>query len=82
MNREEGAVRFTTIMRDIFDNDDLQYGDNLRIANVPGWDSLGHMRFLSAVEKEFGVQFTSGEIDSFENAGNILDAILPRGARV
>jgi acyl carrier protein len=81
MNREQGAIRLTKIMRDIFDSDDLQYHDALTISNVPGWDSLGHMRFLSAVEKNFSIQFTSGEIDSFENAGNVLDAILMREIR-
>ena len=78
MNREEGAIRLTKIMRDIFDSDDLQYRDGLTIQSVPGWDSLGHMRFLNAVEKDFGVEFTSGEVDRFENAGGVLDAILLR----
>src|SRR6202034_285381 len=66
MNRDEGALRLTQIMRDIFDSDDLQYRDGLTISSVPGWDSLGHMRFLNAVEKDFGVEFTSGEVDAFE----------------
>lgn len=78
MNRDEGAIRLTIIMRDIFDSDDLQYRDGLTINSIPGWDSLGHMRFLNAVEKDFGVEFTSGEIDTFENAGSVLDAILLR----
>jgi acyl carrier protein len=82
MNREEGAIRLTRIMRDIFDSDDVQYRDGLTINSVPGWDSLGHMRFLNAVEKDFGVEFTSGEVDTFENAGNVLDALLLREARV
>jgi acyl carrier protein len=78
MNREEGAIRLTKIMCDIFDDDDLQYRDGLTMNSVPGWDSLGHMRFLNAVEKDFGVEFTSGEVDKFQNAGNVLDAILLR----
>ncbi len=78
MSREEGAARLTEIMRDLFDADDLQYSDTLKADDVEGWDSLSHVRFLVAVEQEFGLRFTSGEIDSFKNAGELLDVILQR----
>lgn len=28
-----------------------------RMGSLPGWDSLGHMRLVSELEKEFGVTF-------------------------
>lgn len=78
MPREEGAARLTELMRDVFDVDDLQFSDSLKADDVEGWDSLSHVRFLVAVEREFGFRFTSGEIDGFKNVGEVLDVIVRR----
>jgi acyl carrier protein len=81
MSREEGAERLSELMRDVFDVDDLEYRDSLKADDVEGWDSLSHVRFLIAVEKEFGFRFTSGEIDGFKNVGEVLDVIVRRATR-
>jgi acyl carrier protein len=78
MSREEGAARLIEIMRDVFEIDDLQYSDSLKADDVEGWDSLSHVRFLIAVEKNFSFRFTSGEIDGFKNVGEVLDVIVQR----
>jgi len=78
MSREEGAARLTEVMRNVFDIDDLQYRDSLKADDVEGWDSLSHVRFLVAVEEEFGFRFTSNEIDGFKNVGEVLDVIVRR----
>jgi acyl carrier protein len=78
MQREEAAARLTQIMRDVFDEDELEYRDSLTAGDVEGWDSLSHVRFLVAVEKGFGFRFTSGEIDGFKNVGEVLEVIVRR----
>ncbi len=78
MTREDGAARLTEIMRNIFDEDDVQYSDSLTADDVDGWDSLSHVPFLVAVEKSFGLRFTSSEMDSFKNVGELLDVIVRR----
>jgi acyl carrier protein len=78
MSREEGAARLTEVMRDLFEIEDLEYSDSLKADDVEGWDSLSHIRFLIAVEREFGLRFTSGEIDGFKNVGEMLDVIVRR----
>ncbi len=78
MLREDAAVRLTEVMRDIFDEDDVVYSDSLTAEDVEGWDSLSHVRFMVAVEKSFGLRFTSSEIDSFKNVGEMLDVIVRR----
>jgi acyl carrier protein len=81
MSREESADRLLEIMRDVFDVEDLEYCDSLKADDVESWDSLSHVRFLIAVEKEFGFRFTSSEIDRFKNAGEVLDVIVRRATR-
>jgi acyl carrier protein len=78
VNREEGATRLTEIMSDVFDVDDLTYADSLTADEVDGWDSLSHVRFLITVEKEFGLRFSSSEIEGFKNVGEMLDVIVQR----
>ena len=78
MLREAGVARLTAIMRDIFDDDEVEYRDDLTADDVSGWDSLSHVRFLVAVEKAFGLRFTSAEIDGFKNVGEVLDVIVWR----
>ena len=41
----------------------------------PTWDSLNHLRLMTAVEEEFGIQFSMDEIEGIETAGQ-LDALL------
>lgn len=78
MLREEGAIRLTEIMRNVFDEEDVQYSDGLTADDVEGWDSLSHVPFLVAVENSFGLRFTSAEMDSFKNVGELLDVIVRR----
>jgi len=47
--------------------------------DVPKWDSLGHMNMVSALEKEFGLQFEVDEIMEMATVQNILDVLARRG---
>jgi acyl carrier protein len=78
MDREVAAARLATIMRKVFDEDDVVFRDSLTADDVDGWDSLSHVGFLVAVEKNFGLRFTSSEIDGFKNVGEMLDVIVQR----
>ena len=78
MLREVGEARLIAIMRDIFDDDELVYRNDLTADDVIGWDSLSHVPFMAAVEKSFGFRFTSAEIDGLKNIGELLDVILRR----
>jgi acyl carrier protein len=78
VSREEAVARLIETMRDVFDVDDLEFRDSMTADDVEGWDSLNHVRFLITVEKEFGLRFTSGEIDGFKNVGEVVDVIVER----
>jgi acyl carrier protein len=78
MLRAVCEARLIAIMRDVFDEDELVYRDDLTADDVIGWDSLSHVPFLASVEKSFGFRFTSAEIDSLKNVGELRDVILRR----
>ncbi|HWS15238.1 MAG TPA: acyl carrier protein [Candidatus Methylomirabilis sp.] len=44
---------------------------------VPGWDSLSHVRVITAVEAEYGLRFRSVELIRLRNVGD-LQALIDR----
>lgn len=40
--------------------------------DVEGWDSLGHLRLMMAVEKEFRVKFTTEQVIGIESVRDII----------
>jgi acyl carrier protein len=51
--------------------------DDTVASEVPGWDSLSHVRILTAVEKEFGIQIRALEVIRLKNVGD-LQALVER----
>lgn len=76
MVRDEVIKRLLPIMEDTFDEDKIVYVDSLSADDIEEWDSLSHIRFMVAVEREFGVRFSTSEIEGFKNAGELVDAVL------
>lgn len=64
--------KVTEILRDVFDNDELVAADALTAADVDGWDSMGNVRVFLAIEQEFGVRFSTGEIGAIKNVGELI----------
>lgn len=80
MDRAEIIESLTTIMEDVFDVDDLEYKDSLSAADIEEWDSLSNIRFMVAVEKEFGIRFSNAEIEGLQNVGEMVSLIESKRA--
>ncbi|WP_254602050.1 acyl carrier protein [Sphingomonas bacterium] len=78
MDREAIIKRLVPLMEDVFDEDDLEYSDDLSADEIEEWDSLSHVRFIAATEKAFGVRFSTGEIEGFKNSGELVDALAAK----
>jgi acyl carrier protein len=63
------------LLIDVFEVDDLVPTRATAATDVPGWDSLGNIRFFLSIEQEFGIRFTAGEIGGIKNLGELTDAI-------
>jgi acyl carrier protein len=68
---DEILARVTRIVAGVLDQDDLELHEETVARDVPGWDSLSNVQILLAVEKHFGVRFTSREIQGLKDVGEL-----------
>ena len=61
------------IFRDILDNSRLNLTRESNASNVAGWDSLAHINLISAIEQQFRISFTLGELQELKNVGEMID---------
>ena len=78
MDRTEILSRANEIFCDIFDDDELVITDETTAADIEDWDSLEQINILVAMEREFGVKFSVGEVEGLANVGEMLDLIASK----
>jgi len=78
MSREEVFDKVQEIFRDIFDDENLVIQDSTNANDIDEWDSLTHISLVSAIEKEFGIKFALGELNSLKNIGAMIDIIVDK----
>jgi acyl carrier protein len=71
--------RLVEIFRTVFESDELQLTASTTAADVEGWDSVAHISLIFAIEEEFGFQFSSSELESIRNVGDLQLVIGERG---
>jgi len=66
------------IFIDVLDNPDIVLTRETTADDVEEWDSLNHIQLVVAIEKFFKQRFTSKEIQSWKNVGEMCDTINSR----
>jgi len=75
MNNEEILEKLTAIFKDELDNDDLILTNETTAEDIEEWDSLSHIQLIVAIEKAFKIRFTSSEIQSWNNVGEMISSL-------
>jgi acyl carrier protein len=77
MNLSQDDVQ--DVFRSVFDDDQLTVTQSTTAADVAGWDSLGHINLIIAIEKRFGIKFANAEISRLKadgsNVGTLIDML-------
>ena len=63
------------VFRDVFDDGEMLIEDGMESKDVDGWDSLTHINLLVALERKFGVAFTTGEMTRLKQPGQTIGSL-------
>lgn len=63
------------VFQEVFDDDELLVTPETKASDVAEWDSLMHVNLILAVEREFGVRFTSMEVATLVDVGHLAKLI-------
>ncbi len=64
------------VFRDVFEDDSLQFRDDLTAAEVEQWDSLRHVDMIIAVEEALGIRFATAEVARLKQPGQSASSLL------
>lgn len=78
MERAELFSKFNVIFEEVIDEGPISLTDETTADDVDGWDSLTQIQLVVAIEKAFDVRFTSDEIVSWKNIGEMVDCFLTK----
>lgn len=78
MDRIEILKQINIIFIDVLDNENVVIMESTQATDVDDWDSLTHIQLVVAIEKQFKIRFTSKEIQSWKNVGEMIDSILSK----
>ena len=79
MERSAILEQVNAVFVDTLDNEDVVVDETTTASDVDEWDSLTHIQLVVAIEKKFAIRFTSKEIQSWANVGEMIDCIQQKG---
>ena len=78
MEKSELLKAINAIFIDTLDDEDIVLTYETTANDVEDWDSLNHIQLVVAIEKHLKIRFTSQEIQSWKNVGEMIDCILTK----
>lgn len=78
MNKDAILDKLLAVFRDVFEDDELEISATTTAEDVDGWDSLMHVSLMINVERAFGVKFSSTQVASLKNVGELIDLVTAR----
>jgi acyl carrier protein len=78
MDKNQILEEVQEIFREVLDNEEIVLASETTADDIEEWDSLTHIQLIVAIEKHFKIKFTSKEILSWQNVGEMIDCIAAK----
>lgn len=76
MRQEEIYEALNAIFRNVLDDEDITLTPATTARDIEQWDSLSHVELVVEIEHQFHIKFTSLEIMSWQNVGQMVESIV------
>jgi acyl carrier protein len=80
MDRNEIFKHVNEVFIDVLDDESIVLSEETTANDVDDWDSLNHIQLVVAIEKLFKIRFSSKEIQSWKNVGEMISCIQGKAA--
>ena len=78
MSSSEVDRQVREVMAGVLDVDAGDIDDGFRRDDASAWDSMNHLRLISALEEAFGIRFTMKEVGEMESFGDVRQRVAER----
>ena len=78
MTRDQVFDRLEQVFRDVFDDDSIVLYEDTTADDIDDWDSIEHITLIAAVEQEFGMRFSMGEVSGMKDVGEMVTILTQR----
>lgn len=65
----------TSILRDTFNEQNLNINNATTAEDIEEWDSLSHIELISNIEVHYKIRFALGELQDLKNIGDMIELI-------
>jgi acyl carrier protein len=70
--------RLTEVFRTTFGDESLVLEPAMTVDDVAGWDSVTHITLIYAIEDEFGIKFSTRDLEGLACVGDLIEAVRRR----
>lgn len=78
MSSSEVDDRVKDVMAGVLDVPAAGIGSGFRRDDASAWDSMNHLRLISALEESFGIKFTMKEVGEMESFDDVRRKVAER----
>jgi len=78
MSSSEVDSQVREVMAGVLDVEAGDIVDGYRRDDASAWDSMNHLRLISALEEVFGIRFTMKEVGEMESFGDVRQRVAER----
>lgn len=78
MDKQQILQKLEEIFKDVLEVDEVDLKDETKASDIEEWDSINHIYLIVEIEKAFKIKFTTHEIQTWKNVGEMISTIQTR----